>query len=167
METTVNATPQIREAFNLKDGEIEVLTSAAYPDEILIEDKTLMYQVNKRQFLFPFLLGIVGLAIGILLAGGTGWIMNLDVGGKPPFALPPTGIITYEFTLLFAVIGSVISLLIYGGLPNWTERAYDPDITDGSLGILIKVNSNEEQNKAADMMANLGAYKVKKGKNDF
>jgi hypothetical protein len=167
VETTVNATPQIVDEFGIVDGDIEVMTSAAYPDDILIEDKTLMHQVHQRQYLFPFLLGIVGMISAITLVGGTGWIMNLNVGGKAPFAYPPTGIIAYEFSLLFAVIGSVISLLLFTGLPNWTERAYDADITDGSLGILIKVNSREDQDRAAEMMTNLGAYKVKKGENDF
>jgi len=167
VDTFVRAAEQVRGEFGLADGEIEALTSAAFPDGALLEDATLAHQVDKKQFLFPFLLGITGLLLGSSLAGGTGYIMNLDVGGKDPFSYAPTGIITYEFTLLFAVIGSVLSLLYYTGLPNWKERAYDPDITCGALGLLIKVRSREEQERAAALMQRLGAYKIRKGENDF
>ncbi|MDH4185232.1 MAG: DUF3341 domain-containing protein, partial [Nitrospinota bacterium] len=95
------------------------------------------------------------------------YIMNLVVSGKSPFSYAPTGIITYEFTLLFGVIGSVVSLLYYAGLPNWTDRAYDPEVADGALGLLVRVFSREDQDKAARIMEEYGAYKIKKGVNDF
>ena len=161
------ATDPLIEKFNITSGDIEVLTSAAYPDGVLLDDKELYHVVEERQFLFPFLLGWVGFVTGIILAGGTGYIMNLNVSDKAPFSYPPTGIITYEFTLLFGVIGSVLSLLYYAGLPNWTDRAYDDEITDGALGLLVKVYSQEDQDTAAKMMEESGAYKIKKGVNDF
>ena len=167
VDAITGAVDPIRDELGLVDGEMEVITSAAFPDGIIIEDKTLQNQVDKKQFLFPFLFGLVGLGAAIVLAGGTQYIMNLNVGGKAMFALPPTGIIAYEFTLLFAVIGSVVSLLYFAGIPNWTDRAYDPEISDGALALLVKVKSREDQDKAASMMQKHGAYKIKKGENDF
>ncbi|MDH5511158.1 MAG: DUF3341 domain-containing protein [Nitrospinota bacterium] len=167
VETITKAGDPIREAFRVKDGDIEVLTSAAYPDGAILDDKELLHQVESRQFLFPFLMGFGGFGAGVTLAGGTGYIMNLIVGGKAPFTYAPTGVVTYEFTLLFGVIGSVLSLLYYAGLPNWTERAYDPEVSDGALGLLVKLYSTEDQEKAAKMMEEHGAYKIKKGVNDF
>ncbi len=158
---------RVVEEFDLKDGEIESLTSAAYPDGAIVDDKTLHHEVYKQQYLFPFLLGICGFFLGIALAGGTGYIMNMDVGGKPPFSYMPTGVITYETTLACAVVGSLLSIFYFGKLPNWTERAYDPDISDGALGLLVKLDSTEDQDRAAAMMEEMGAYRVHKGKNNF
>ena len=161
------AVDPVKDEFELRDGDVEVLTSAAYPDGVLIEDATLEHQVERVMWLFPFLIGIGGFITGVVLAGGTAYIMNLNVSGKDPFSYAPTGIMTYEFSLLFAVIGSVISLLYFTGLPNWHDRAYDPEISDGALGLLIKVTNESDQHKAVEMMKELGAYKTRLGKNDF
>ena len=167
VDTLTKAVDPVIEQFDLGNDDVEVLTSAAYPDGALIDDKPIEFAVDKRQYLFPFILGLCGMGLGIFMAGGTGYIMNLVVGGKEPFAYAPIGIVTYEFTLGFAVIGSFLSLLYFTGLPNWTERAYDPEITDGAMGLLIKVGSVEDQERAVTLMESLGAYRTKKGENDF
>lgn len=167
LETITRAADPIREQLRVQDGDIEALTSAAYPDGVIIDDKEVDFIVNRRQAFFPLILGVAGFGTGVALAGGTGYIMNLIVSAKDPFAYAPTAVITYEFTLLFGVIGSVVSLLYYAGLPNWTERAYDPEISDGALGLLVKTYSREDQEKAAKIMEAHGAYKIKKGVNDF
>lgn len=167
VDAITSAVDPVREEFGIEDGDVAVLSSSAFPDGAVVEDRVLEHQVMFRQYLFPFLLGLAGLGMGIVLAGGTGYIMNLDVGGKAPFSFAPTGIITYEFTLLFGVIGSVLSILYFTGLPNWTARAYDPEISDGALGLLVKVKSREDQERAADMMQKFGAYKIRKGENDY
>jgi len=167
VEAITKAAESVRTEFDIKDGDIEVLSAAAYPDGVFLDDKPLEHQVYKLQHLFPFFIGIGGMIAGITLAGGTGFIMNLNVGGKSPFSYAPTGIITYEFALLGAVIGSVLSILYLARLPNWTERAYDPEISEGALGLLIKLNTQEDLERASSMMESQGAFKVRKGRNDF
>ncbi len=167
VDTITRSIDNVIREFETVDGDMEVLTSAALPDGVVIDDKTLEHQVQYRQYLFPFILGICGFVTGVALAGGTSWIVNLNVGGKAAFSFAPTGIITYEFSLLFGVIGSVLSLLYFAGLPNWTDRAYDPEITDGALGLLVKLKTREEQEKAAALLTDSGAYKIRKGENDF
>ena len=167
VDVITRASDPIREQLRIKDGDIEVLSSAAFPDGVILDDKELHDWVNFKQAFFPLLFGCCGFVAGVILSGGTGYIMNLVVSGKSPFSYAPTGIITYEFTLLFGVIGSVVSLLYYAGLPNWTDRAYDPEVADGALGLLVRVFSREDQDKAARIMEEYGAYKIKKGVNDF
>lgn len=167
VETITRAAENVRTEFGIKDGDITVLSAAAYPDGVFLDDKPLEHTVYKLQHLFPFLIGIGGFIAGATLAGGTGFIMNLNVGGKSPFAYAPTAIITYEFALLGAVIGSLLSILYLAGLPNWTERAYDPEISEGALGLLIKLDTQEDQDRASSMLEGQGAFKVRKGRNDF
>lgn len=152
----------IKEKFGLKEADVSLLSSAAFPEHAVIEDKR-PYPIH--YVVWP--LGVLGFISGILITGGTGYIMNLIVQNKPPFSFAPTVVITYEFTLLFCVIGSVIGLLLFAGLPNWHDRAYDADISDGAIGLLIKVKSVDEQTRAAEMMEKHGAYRVKKGAGDF
>ena len=162
LEVVANAVDPIREKFGVKDGDIQLLTSAALPENAIVEDHR-PYPI----VYFVWVLGVVGFFLAIILAGGTGWIMNLNVGGKPPFSWAPTGIITYEFTLLFGVIGTVVGLLYFTGLPDWNDRAYDRDISDGALGLLLKVANVHDQEEAAKMMSQSGAYKIVKGENNF
>lgn len=152
----------LKEKFSLAEADVSLLSSAAFPEHSIIEDNR-PYPIH--MIVWP--LGALGFISGVLISGGTGYIMNLIVQNKPPFSFAPTVVITYEFMLLFGVIGSVIALLLFAGLPNWTDRAYDPDISDGALGLLIKVKTVDEQNKAAELMTKHGAYKVKKGAGDF
>jgi hypothetical protein len=167
IDPVVKVCAQMKEEFRLGDGEIEVISSAGFPDDVIIEDQSFFAKVKLKQPFFPLVIGFCGTCTGIILAGGTGYIMNLNVGDKAPFSYVPTGIVAYEFSLLFAVIGSVLSLLYYAGLPNWSARAYDPEFTEGALGVLLKLYSREDQEKAAKIMERMGAYKIKKGVNDF
>ena len=86
---------------------------------------------------------------------------------SPRFFLSPLPSLSYEMSLGSAVVGSVLSLLVFAKLPNWTERAYDPDISEGAIGLLMRFSTEENRDKAADILTNQGAYKVRLGKNDF
>lgn len=162
LETVANAVDPIRAKYGIKDGDITLLSSASLPENSIVEDHR-PYPI----VYFVWVLGLCGFFLALVMAGGTGWIMNLDVGHKPPFSWAPTGIIMYEFTLLFAVIGSVVGLLYFTGMPNWTDRAYDVDISDGALGLLVKLSNASDQEDAANMMSQSGAYKIVKGENNF
>ena len=167
VEPMVDASDSVIGKLNVETGDIEVLTSAAYPDGALVEDKEFEAKVADYQYLFPFLLGICGIGLAFLLVGGTGWIMNLNVGGKPPIFSVAVAILSYEMSLGSAVVGSVLSLFIFAKLPNWTDRAYDPDISEGAIGLLMRFSTEENRDKAADLLTNQGAYRVRLGKNDF
>ncbi len=81
--------------------------------------------------------GILGFFTGFALAIFTSVQWNLIVSGKPIVALIPFFIVGFEFTILFAVFGNVIGLLLCARLPDYKglER-YDPRCSGEHFGVL-------------------------------
>ena len=70
--------------------------------------------------------GIIGLFSGVGLAIYTAMQWNLIVSGKPVVAWIPFLIVGFEFTILFAVFGNVLGLLLQTNLPEFKSlRIYD------------------------------------------
>lgn len=105
--------------------------------------------------------GVIGGVSGYLLAAYTQEAYPLITGGMPIVALWPTGIITYELTMLGAVIATVITLLATARLPNWRAKFYDPEISNGKILIGVLNPSEDAQTALADRLRGAGAEQVK------
>ena len=93
------------------------------------------------------ILGFVG---GFVLSVYTASEWNLIVSGKPVIAWVPFLIVAFEFTVLFAVFGNVIGLLIHSRLPEFeTLQQYDPRCSGEHFGILATCSEGEEERLAA------------------
>jgi len=81
--------------------------------------------------------GIIGFLGGFALAIFTAVQWNLLVGGKPIVAYIPFIVVGFEATILFAVFGNIIGMLIQMRLPNFKEPDhYDPRCSGEHFGIL-------------------------------
>ena len=89
--------------------------------------------------------GIIGFFSGVGLAIYTGIQWNLVVGGKPVIALIPFLIVGFEFTILFAVFGNVLGLLLQTNLPEFKSlRTYDQRCSGEHFGLLASCAEGEE-----------------------
>jgi Ni/Fe-hydrogenase subunit HybB-like protein len=75
---------------------------------------------------FAFLGGATGFATGMLMI----WFMNgfdypLVVGGKPLFSPVYAFPVSYELTILFGAIGSLLGMLILNRLPRWHHPIFN------------------------------------------
>ncbi len=77
--------------------------------------------------------GIVGGVGGYSLAALTQKAYALPTGGMPIVALWTNGIITYELTMLGAILSTLLVLLAGARLPDWRRQLYDPEISDGKI----------------------------------
>ena len=121
------------------EAQITSLTSVAYPDGVLVQ--------TERRSWFRWLAlagGVAGAGAGFLLAAGTAWLYPVQTGDKPIIALFPTGIITFEITMLFAIVGTMAGMFLEMRLPSRSARLYDPAIADGCIGISITIHSGGE-----------------------
>jgi hypothetical protein len=105
--------------------------------------------------------GLVGGTSGFLLARLTQEAYPLVTGGMPILALWPTGIVTYELTMMGAVLTTVITLLVTARLPNWKPKLYDPEVSHGKVLIGVIDPSDEARADLEDRLRRAGAEKIR------
>jgi hypothetical protein len=137
------------------EGEITSLTSVPYPDGVLVKSEL------RSWFRWVSLAcGIIGAATGFFLAAGTSWLYPVQTGDKPIISPYPTGIITYELTMLFAIIGAMVGMFLEMKLPPRGDRPYDPAISEGYIGISVSVPEGDRSGRAEEVMREAGALRV-------
>ena len=121
------------------EAQITSLTSVPYPDGVLVRSE-------KRSWFrwLALVAGMAGACTGFLLSAGTAWLYPLQTGDKPIIALYPTAIVTFEVTMLFAIIGAMLGMFLEMGLPAFGKRLYDPAIADGFIGICVTIHPGGE-----------------------
>lgn len=127
----------VREGFT--EAQITSLTSVPYPDGVLVT-------TDHRSWFrwFTLVCGFVGAGAGLCLAAGTAWLYPVQTGDKPIIALYPTGIVTYEFIMLFFLVGTMVGMFLEMGLPARKGRLYDPAIGEGCIGICLAIHAGGE-----------------------
>jgi Alternative complex III, ActD subunit len=116
---------------------------------------------DKATWLFPLaaLGGLIGLIGATLLTVGTERAWPLDVGGMPVVALWPNLVITFELTMLGAILTTVGALLVTAKLPAREPVLYDPEVSNGRILVGVShlagpaeaVRSTLEQNGALEV----------------
>jgi Alternative complex III, ActD subunit len=99
--------------------------------------------------------GLIGMASALGLAWLTETSWPIDVGGLPIFAWWPNLIITFELTMLGAILATVITLVVTARLGRGST-IYDAEVSDGK--ILVGV-ANPPELALADLEAALTAPK--------
>jgi hypothetical protein len=118
---------------------------------------------DKATWLFKLagLGGVLGLAAGAGLTVGTERAWPLDVGGMPIVAVWPNLVVTFELTMLGAILTTVLALFITAKLPARAQPLYDPAISDGQIlvGVQNPPAGTVEKMRAALMES--GADEIK------
>jgi ABC-type Fe3+ transport system permease subunit len=76
--------------------------------------------------------GLTGMASGLGLAWLTETSWPINVGGLPTFAWWPNLIVTFELTMLGAIVATVVTLVVTARLGRGS-RFYDPGVSDGKI----------------------------------
>lgn len=87
--------------------------------------------------------GLLGGVSGFLLAVLTQKSYPLATGGMPIVTLWANGIITYELTMLGAILTTLFTLLVTARIPDWRAKIYDPAVSEGKILVGV-VNPREE-----------------------
>ena len=132
----------------------DFLTDAPYPEGAFGERHE-----SHRLYLFPFVGALIGLTVGILLTSMTQMAYPLVQGGKPILSLPPMAVITYESTMLSAIIFTIIGIMFESRLPKLKMGLYDTRITEGYIGVLVNVEE-EKLPEVSAILSQAGAVDV-------
>lgn len=138
------ATDRLKEA-GFQGTDFQVLTGHPYPEGAFGEEIP-----KHRLFAFPFFGAAVGLTSALLITTGTQVSYPVVTGGKPILSIPPMAIISYEGTMLGAIIMTIIGVIFESRLPRFKLGLYDERITEGYIGIAL--DCPEERRHAADLV---------------
>lgn len=105
--------------------------------------------------------GVVGGVLGFALAWHTQTAYPLVTGGMPLVAPWPTGIVTYELTMMGAVLTTAIALVVASRLPNWKPKLYDPEVSNGKILIGVLEPSDAARAEIENRLRGAGAVKIK------
>ncbi|MCH8799379.1 MAG: DUF3341 domain-containing protein [Chloroflexi bacterium] len=141
-------------AAGVPQTDYDFLTDTPYPEGAFGE----RYE-SHRLYIFPFVGAIIGLTVGILLTSMTQMAYPLVQGGKPILSLPPMAVVTYESTMLTAIIFTIIGIIFESRLPAFKQGLYDTRITEGYIGVLVNVDE-EDLTKTQTLLTQAGAIDV-------
>jgi hypothetical protein len=68
----------------------------------------------------------------------------LPTGNMPIVSWWPNLIVIFELTMLGAILATVITLLVAGGLVRRRPALYDPEVTDGKILVGVENPSRAE-----------------------
>ena len=82
--------------------------------------------------------GLLGMSFGTWLSWKTQTAWPLQTGNMPLMSWWPTLIVTFELTMLGAIVATVVTLLFTGGLLRRRPALYDPEVTDSKILVGIE-----------------------------
>ena len=109
-----------------------------------------------------FIYGITGTTIALSCIS---WIFTqdwpLNIGGKPHFALPAWIPIMFEFTVLCAAVGMVLTFCYLCQLaPFVRKHHFHPRATDDKMVMVIEVTPKSDESEISGFLNSLGAEEV-------
>lgn len=146
-------------ASGVPEDNITSLSHVPLPDGAVVRDRS-----GRWFHWFALGGGVMGAALGFLLAAGTALLYPLHTGDKPIVSPFPVGIIVYEFTMLFAILGTVLGMFLEMRLPGFMYRVQASEITrEGLVGVSALCETRDELKSIKDILIKSGAQTVRTG----
>ena len=123
-------------------------------EEVLGEKKSVIKH-------FTFFGALLGGISGFLLAAGTAVLYVHPTGGRPIITIPPFLIITYEATILFGILFTVLGFFISARLPAIRERIYVPESAVDKFVVAVACDNDEQFKRAETILLDAGAEQVR------
>ena len=103
------------------------------------------------------ILGAIG---GFAMAAGTSLVFILPTGGRAIITVPPFLIITYEMTILFGVLFTLIGFHFVSGLPAWRDRPYLPSANIDRFVVVVENAAGDQAARAEAIIREAGAEEI-------
>ena len=98
---------------------------------------------------------------GFVLAAGTAVLYAHPTGGRPIITIPPYLIITYELTILFGILFTVLGFFVSARLPAWRNRVYVPETAVDKFAVTVACDSADLFARAETILRESGAEDVR------
>ncbi len=100
---------------------------------------------------------IIGAISGFAMAAGTALVFILPTGGRAIITVPPYLIITYEMTILFGVLFTLLGFHFVSELPAWRDRPYLPSANIDRFVVVVEGAAGEQAERAEAIIRQAGA----------
>ncbi|PIP35047.1 MAG: hypothetical protein COX20_13655 [Desulfobacterales bacterium CG23_combo_of_CG06-09_8_20_14_all_52_9] len=148
-ETTLSAVRALKETPWSIENVMSPIPSREIADELSTKPSRVGY--------FTLAGGIIGFFTGFALSAYTALQWQLVVSGKPIVALVPFFIVGFEFTILFAVFGNVVGLILKMKLPDYRGLADHDSRCTGACFCVVAVCPVSDEQKLLNFLKNSGA----------
>ncbi len=152
-DTAADAGDALKQA-DISPNDFDFMTDAPYPEGAFGEREE-----RHRLYVFPLCGALIGLTVGILLTTMTQMAYPLVQGGKPILSMPPMAVVTYESTMLTAIIFTIIGIIFESRLPRMKVGLYDTRITEGLIGVLVNVEE-DRLSSISEILSGAGAVDI-------
>ena len=104
---------------------------------------------------------IIGAIAGFAMAAGTALVFILPTGGRAIITIPPYLIITYEMTILFGVLFTLMGFHFVSGLPAWRDRPYLPEANIDRFVVVVEGAEADQVARAEAIIRDAGADEIR------
>ena len=103
---------------------------------------------------------IIGAISGFAMAAGTALVFILPTSGRAIITVPPFLIITYEMTILFGVLFTLVGFHFVSGLPSWRDRPYLEAANIDRFVVVVEGADGEQAARAETIIRQAGADEI-------
>lgn len=148
---------QALSSLSLAEDRITTISAVALPDGAVVKDP--------RPIRFPWIVAgfwFIGAAAGLGLTAYTFYRYPMVTAGKPIFTIPPTIIVTYEMSMLAAILATLVGAFLSIGLGRFrTKKIFDPKINEGWIALCASVESGAQEESVLRAMRDAGGTDVR------
>jgi mono/diheme cytochrome c family protein len=152
---TAETLTQLRE-LGVSDQNITVMSGMPYREDILGRPRH-----PRRVGRIALIGAILGLMLGLVLTVGLFSLYPIHQGGQPIIPIPPTLIVCFEATMLGTMWSAFFGLLGENRFPVFKSGPYDPRITEGHIGIVVRIDDALAEKAESVLVAN-GAHHMQR-----
>lgn len=103
---------------------------------------------------------IIGGISGFALATACALVFILPTGGRAVIAFPPFLVITYEMTILFGVLATLLGFHFVSGLPAWDDKPYRMETNVDRFSLVVGFGPDDDPDVAEKIIRNAGAEEI-------
>jgi len=116
----------------IPDEEMTIISGVPYSDRML--GRPMTWTLVPKLAIAGFILGML---IGLALTLGTPLQYPIIVGGMPLVAIPPSLVLTFEFSMLGLLGFTFLGVIWESAFPSFGPREYHPDISNGRIAVVF------------------------------
>ena len=104
---------------------------------------------------------LFGAVCGFALATYSALVFILPTGGRAIITLPPFFVITYEMTILFGVLFTLLGFHYVSDLPAWRDAPYTEESNVDRFSVVVDLGDGVDSGDARRIMNDSGAEEVR------